>query len=53
MSVLLFADELMIGRFLHDLDYSEVILRPEDNDNSGSDEQILRRLKDMTVSSIY
>jgi hypothetical protein len=49
----LFADELTFGGFLHDLDYSEVVLMPEDDVNGDSEEQILRRLKNMTVSGIY
>ena len=49
----LFADELTSGGFLHNLDYSEVVLMPNDNADDYSEEQILRRLKDMTVSGIH
>jgi hypothetical protein len=49
----LFTDELMSGGFLHDLDYSEVVLSPNDNADDYSEAQILRSLKDMTVGDIY
>jgi hypothetical protein len=49
----LFTDQVDCGGFLHDLDYSEVVLVPGDNVEDGSVEQISRRLKDMTVSGIY
>jgi len=48
----LFTEQLDCGGFLHDLDYSEVVLMPEDMVGDNLEEQILRRLKDMTVSSI-
>jgi Fungal protein kinase len=49
----LFADQVDYGGFLHDLDYSEIVLMPGDNVEYDLVEQISRRLKDMTVSSIY
>jgi len=49
----LFTEQLDCGGFLHDLDYSKVVLVPGDNIEEDSVEQISRRLKDMTVSIIY
>ena len=48
----LFTDQFNCNGFLHDLDYSEVVLMPGDKVDDDLEEQILRRLKDMTVSSI-
>jgi serine/threonine protein kinase len=48
----LLADELHFDGFLHDLDYSEVVLMPEDDADNNSEQQIMRRLKDMTVSNV-
>jgi hypothetical protein len=49
----LFAAEVNCGGFLHDLDYSEVVLMPGENIEDDSVKQISRRLKDMTVSGTY
>jgi hypothetical protein len=49
----LFTNQLDCNGFLHDLDYSEVVLMPGDKVGDDLEEQISRRLKDMTVSSIY
>jgi hypothetical protein len=49
----LFAAQVNCGGFLHDLDYSEVVLMPGENVEDDSVKQISRRLKDMTVSGIY
>ena len=49
----LFADLVDCGGFLHDLDYSEVVLMPGYNVEDDLVQQISRRLKDMTVSGIY
>jgi hypothetical protein len=48
-----FTDQLNCGGFLHDPDYSEVVLMPEDKVEEDSVQQISRRLKDMMVSGIY
>ena len=49
----LFAAQVNSGGFLHDLDYSEVVLMPGENIEDDSVKQISRRLKDMTVRGIY
>lgn len=48
----LITDQLNCRGFLHDLDYSEVVLMPGDKVGDVSEEQISRRLKNMTASSI-
>jgi Fungal protein kinase len=50
---ILFTDQLNCSGFLHDPDYSEVVLMPEDKVEEDSVQQISRRLKDMMVSGIY
>jgi Fungal protein kinase len=49
---ILFSDQVVGGGFLHDLDYSEVVLMPGEKLERDSAKEILRSLKTMTVSRI-
>ncbi|KAH9986257.1 hypothetical protein BJV77DRAFT_965291 [Russula vinacea] len=46
---ILFSDQVVGGGFLHDLDYSEVVLMPGEKLGSNSESEILRSLKTMTL----
>ena len=49
---ILFSDQVVGGGFLHDLDYSEIVLMPGEKLGSNSESEISRSLKTMTVSRI-